>query len=708
MATLEKIRTKAGLLVAIVIGISLAAFVLGDMLKSGSSMFQKNQMEVGEIDGESVQYPEFQKQLEELGEIYKQNSQQNQLDENSWVQVREQTWQGFVRKIVMGDVYSKLGVEISSDELFDMIQGTNLHPIIQQLFRNPETGQVDRGSVVRFLKSLETGVAPEQRDYWLYLEKQIVEEREQSKYTNMVGKGLYVTGEEAQQSLTTKGKKVNFDYVALNHNTVSDSLVTVTDKDLKDYFNANQETYKQEKIRKIEYITYPVKPSANDYNEAELWMNDIKSDFETITDNIQFVNSNSDQSFTGTWGNKENLPANIGTWVFDQGAELNAVFGPYFENETYTLAKVHAIEMMPDSVEARHILLPVATQEEVVSQQALADSLKVLIDNGSDFAQLATQHSTDQGSAINGGDLGWFKRGQMVKPFEDAAFNNARNEVTIVASQFGIHIIQTTKRGVESSQVQIAYLTRDVEPSTRTIQDTYSLASKFAGENETKEEFDAAVVEQKLSKRMASVRENDRQIVGLENARTLIRSAYTADEGDIIISSQESPIFELGDNFVIAVLTDATDEGIAAFEDVSARVELAVIKEKKAEYLIEKANAALSGKTDLAAIASELESTVQNVASIDFNAFSIPGLGLEPAVIGTVTTLDVDQISKAIAGNNAVFVVKVTSVDESNEEGDIAAEQTRLAQTLSNRANSQAFEAHRNSVEIVDKRSKFY
>ena len=707
MATLEKIRTKAGLLVAIVIGISLAAFVLGDMLKSGSSMFQKDQMEVGEIDGESIQYPDFQKKLVELGEIYKQNTQQKQLDENSWVQVREQAWQGFIRKIVMGDVYDELGIEISSDELFDMIQGANLHPIIQQLFRNPNTGQVDRGAVIRFLKSLETGVAPEQRDYWLYLEKQIVEEREQAKYSSMVGKGLYVTGEAAQKSVEAKSKKVNFDYIALNYSSVSDSLVTVTEGDLKAYFNSHQDDYKQEKLRKIEYITYLVKPSANDFNEAENWIKDIKADFGTATDNIQFVNSNSDNSFEGTWGKKDNLPVNIGTWVFDENAEVNAVFGPYFENETYTLAKVHAIEMMPDSVEARHILLKVNTQEEVAFVQALADSLKTEIEGGADFATLATKYSTDQGSAVNGGDLGWFKRGQMVKPFEEAAFNNAKNEVAIAASQFGIHIIQTTKLGVKTKQVQIAYLVRNVEASTRTIQDTYSQASKFAGKNSTSEEFLAAVAEQKLSKRVITVREDDRQVVGLENARPLIRSAFKAEEGEVIISSQESPIFELGDNFVIAILTKVTEEGVASFDDVRARVELGAVKDKKAEYLSEKANAAMAEKTDLSAIATELKSTVKNAANIDFNSYSIPGLGLEPVVVGTVVSLNVDQISTPISGLNGVYIVKVTSVNEGIKT-DIAVEQVSLAQSLSFRANSQAFEAHRNSVEIVDKRSKFY
>ncbi|MCK5729951.1 MAG: SurA N-terminal domain-containing protein [Draconibacterium sp.] len=707
MATLEKIRTKAGLLVAIVIGISLAAFVLGDMLQSGSSMFQKNQMEIGEIDGESIQYPEFQRKLEELGEIYKRNTQQSQLDENSWVQVREQAWQGYIRKIVMGDVYSELGIEVSSDELFDMIQGANLHPIIQQLFRNTNTGQVDRGSIIRFLKNLETGVSPEDRNSWLHIEKQIIEEREQTKYSSMVGKGLYVTGEAAQGSVEAQSKKVNFDYIALNYNSISDSLVTVTESDLKDYFNSHENDYEQEKLRKIEYITYQIKPSASDFEEAENWIKDIKADYGTATDNIQFVNSNSDASYVETWSKKDVLPENIGNWVFDENAEVNSVFGPYFENDTYTLAKVHAIKMMPDSVEARHILLKVNTQEELAPMQALADSLKTAIDNGSNFATLATTYSTDQGSAINGGDLGWFSRGRMVKPFEDAAFNNAKNEVTIAASQFGIHIIQTTKLGVTSKQVQIAYLIRNVEASTRTIQDTYAQASEFAGQNSTSEDFLAAVTEQKLSKRVISVRENDRQIVGLENARNLIRAAYTADEGDVIISSQESPIFELGDNFVVAILTEVTEDDVAVFEDVKARVELSVIKEKKAEYINEKVNIALAGKTDLSVIAAELESTVKNAANIDFNTFSIPGLGLEPAVIGTIISLNVDQISSPVKGNNGVYVVKITSINQDVEE-DIANEQIRLAQVMYSRATSQSFEAHRSSVEIVDKRSKFY
>lgn len=707
MATLQTIRTRAGLLIAIVIGISLAAFILGDLLQSGSSIFQKNQMEIGEINGEAIQYPDFQRQVEELGEIYKQNTQQSQLDENSWVQVREQTWQNTVQKIVMGDVYKDLGIEVTSDELFDMLQGANLHPIIQQLFRNPNTGQVDRSAVVNFLKQLETNVAPEQKAYWLYLEKQIVDERTQSKYSNMVGKGLYVTTAEARESLTASARQVNFEYISLMHNSVTDSAVSISENDLKAYYDAHKKDFKQEKMRDIEYITFTVKPSAADYKDAEKWINDIKADFANASDNVQFVNSNSDVSFDGTWYKKESLPAGVGAWIFDEGAQVNATFGPYFENDSYTVAKLDSLAMMPDSVQARHILLKPETQEDVMRLQLLADSLKTAIEKGSNFAALAMQFSTDQGSAINGGDLGWFGRGQMVKPFEEVAFKNAKNEVRIVPSQFGIHIVQTTDRGKLTQQARVASLVRNVQPSTRTYQDTYAQASKFASANTDAEKFNAAVVAEKLSKRVASVRENDREIIGLENARILIRAAYEAETGDVLATSQGSPIFELGNNFVIGILTKATEEGESTFEEAKTRVELAVSKEKKAEYLAKKAANAIEGKTDLYAVASQLNTEVRSAENINFNSFSIPGLGAEPMVVGTVTALDANKISKPVTGNNGVFVVKVTSVNQGPEQS-VKTEQTRLAQSVGYRASSQALEAQRKKADIVDKRAKFY
>jgi peptidyl-prolyl cis-trans isomerase D len=706
MATLQTIRTRAGLLVAIVIGISLAAFVLGDMFQGGSSLLQGNQMKIGEINGETIQYPEFQREVERLGDIYRMNTQQNQLDEQTWVQVREQTWQDIVREQVMTDVYERLGISISSEELFDMLQGTNLHPIVQQLFRNPETGQVDRNAVVQFLRNLETGVAPEQRQYWLYLEDQIVNERTQSKYNNLVSKGIYVTGLEAEKSMEARNKQVNFDYIMLNLNSVADSQVVVTDRELRDYYKNNQEAYNQEKVRRIEYVTFSVTPSKRDYEQAEAWINDIVSEFANAADNVAFVNANSDESFDATWYKQEELPQDIADWIYEADANVNDVFGPYSENESYKLAKLHASAMMPDSVQARHILLQVNTQAELTAMQALADSLKTAIEGGSNFGDLAREYSADQGSAIQGGDLGWFGRGQMVKPFEDAAFNNKVNEVTIVPTQFGIHLVQTTARGVESRQVQVTYLVRNVTPSTQTYQNVYAQASEFAGGNLSGENFDAAVEEQDLIKRTASVREDDRQVAGLENSRPLIRAAYDTKVGNLIEDQQGSTIFDLGDNFVVATLASATEEGIADFESVKERVELAVLNEKKSEFLVEKAKAALNGKSDLNEVASELGATVRNATNINFNSVQVPGAGMEPRVIGTATSLPASELSQPVAGNNGVYIVEVTSVNEGTV--NLENEKMRLAQNVNFRAASQAYTAHREQAEIEDQRAKFY
>ncbi|VAW18551.1 Periplasmic chaperone and peptidyl-prolyl cis-trans isomerase of outer membrane proteins SurA [hydrothermal vent metagenome] len=707
MATLQTIRNRAGLLIGIVIFMALVAFILGDMLRSGSSMFRKSQMEIAEIDGESIQYPDFQKKVEEIGNMYKLNSGQSQIDENTWVQIREQAWQGIVRDVLMSDVYKELGLEVSADELYDMVQGRNIHPIVRQIFSNPNTGQIDRAAIVRFLKNLETGVSPEQRSYWLYLEKQITDDRMLTKYNNLVRQGLYITTEEAQNTLDDNNHQVSFDYIALNYSAVPDSSVEVTGRDLKKYYNAHLNEYKQERTRRIEYITFPVTPSKQDDQHAKEWIDEIKADFTAAEDNAQFVNSNSDVSFDPTWKKESDLPEDIAKWVFTEGAKENDVYGPYFRDGAYRLEKVVKIAMMPDSVKARHILLRVEKGTGIEAKEALADSLKTAIENGSDFATLATRFSDDTGSALKGGDLGWFSRNQMVKPFEEAAFNAKVKEVTIVKSQYGIHIIQTTKRGVETRQVQIASLVRKVVPSDATYQKVYTEASKFASENTNLEEFDAAIAEKHLTKKVAILHENDRTIAGLDKPRSLIRAAFEAKEGELIADSRESTIFELSDNFVIAALVEASEEGVAPFEDVKTRVELAVIKEKKGEFLKEKATAVLNGSNDFAVIAQELNSEIKTAENLNFNSFSIPGTGVEPALIGTVSGLGADEVSKAIIGNNGVYIAKVTAINE-GVNTDLVAEQNRLMQSMGYRAKYEAYKALQNSVEIVDKRFKFY
>ena len=705
MATLQNIRNRGGLLVAIVIGLALGAFILGDMLNSGSKLMTPSKMKIAEIDGESVQYPDFQKKVDELSEVYKMNTQQTQIDEKTWEQIREQVWQSYLQENIIGKATQKLGIVVSEDELFDLVQGNNPDPIIQQLFKDPKTGQVDKSTILKFLKSLETNATAQQKSYWLYIEDQIKQGRLRTKYNSLVSKGLYVTSDEAKKSLEAKNKSANFQYIALNYATVSDAAVNVSDADLKEYYNKHKDEYKQDKTRKIEYITFNVLPSAADNAATQKWLNDSKPEFASVTDNKQYINVNSESPFDPGFSKKEDLSPALAAWAFS--AQPGDFYGPYFENNEYKLAKIDQFKMLPDSTQASHILIKPQTVGSVEKASAKIDSIKKLIENGADFGVLARKFSEDPGSAAKNGDLGWFKRKQMVPEFEEAAFAGEVNKLYVARTQFGFHLIKPTKKGKETNQVRIAILDKKVEPSTETYQKVYSEVSKFASENQTADAFNKSVLTQKLDKKMATLKENDREVPGLESSRQLVKTAFTADQGTVLINNENSTIFEFGNIFVVGILNGTTEEGPSTFEEAKIRVDLAVRKEKKAQMLAEKLKNAASGQSDLASVASKLSTEVKQATGINFNSYSIPAIGTEPAVIGAVCNLPEGKISAPIEGNNGVYLAKVTSFTNGSDN-NLKAEKKRLTQTLDYRAGSQVFESLKKAVDIVDRRSKFF
>ena len=240
----------------------------------------------------------------------------------------------------------------------------------------------------------------------MYIEGQIKLDRTRTKYNNLVSKGLYVTSEEAKKSLEEKNKNANFQYVALNYSSIADSAVKVSDANLKAYYDKHKDQYKQEKTRKIEYITFDVVPSEADNAATLKWINDNKQEFAAVTDNEQYVNVNSDTRFDPAFSKKEELNPTLAEWAFT--AQPGDFYGPYFENGEYKLAKIDQFKMLPDSVQASHILIKPQTDGNADKAQAKVDSIKKLIENGASFTELAMKFSEDPGSASKGGDLGWF------------------------------------------------------------------------------------------------------------------------------------------------------------------------------------------------------------------------------------------------------------------------------------------------------------
>lgn len=699
MATLQKIRNNAGLLVSIVIGMALLAFILGDLLKAGGSIFGTSRTEVAEIAGTSVPIQYFQQKIDENVENYKRNYGQSSLDQATMENVQEQTWEQLIREYVMQDEFDELGVQVSGDELFDMVQGNNIHPQIMQIpiFQNQETGQFDRNLVIQFLKSLELDPSGTNLGLWTSFEKGLAQEQLNTKYNTLIQKGLFVTSAQAKKETLNKNTKINFDYVVVAYNTVADSVISFTEADVKEYYNKNLSKYEQEEECEINYVTFPVVASQEDDTQTKKLVEELIPEFKSVENVEQFVNLNSDTKFDAKYYSEEELPASIAS-LFN--ADKETVEGPYKDANAYKIAKVVNTANIPDSVEARHILIR-PDQMGMEAAIALGDSLLDVVKKGGNFAELAKEYSTD-GSAQDGGNLGWFTEGAMVKPFNDACFFGKKGDKVTVQSQFGVHVIEVVNQAKATEKVQVAILSRNIEPSSKTFQTTYAAASKFGGSNRTYNAFMEAAGKENLNPRYAKFGKNDKRVANLESPRSMIRWAFKGAEGDV------SEIFEFGDVYVVAAIKKLYEEGTAPLENVRVDIEREVKKQKKAEYLVSKIDAAKSGASTLQTIADALSTDVKESVNADLAAYSIPGLGFEPEVQGIIASLPKEQISNAVEGNRGVYVVKVKNVTTPAENVDYTKERSFLSTSISSRVRYEVYNAIKEASDINDNRSTFY
>ena len=699
MAVLQNIRNKAGLLIGI-IAFALLAFLLGDLLKNGT--FGQQDRTIAEISGEEIAIDEYQERLAELTEVYKMNSGQVALDQATLATVQGSTWEGLVRDYVLGAEYDATGLSIDKDELFDMVQGENIHPMIRQIFANPQTGQVDKSQILNFLKSFEMEGGVERKSYWLFIEKELKRQRLNEKYNNLLSKGILVNSEEANYVVEGAKMNKNVDFFSVAYSTISDSSITVSASDISSYYNKNKNKYKQNDSRNIEYISYPIVASSDDDMEVSKWSKEIAAEVADVNEEkelIRYVKFNSDEAWTATYQAKAEIEDQLQEFAFNN--EVGAVYGPYQDDATYKVVKLAAREMRSDSIMASHILLQEATPART---KELADSLlEVLSSNKSKMSELAEQFSKDQGSATNGGDLGWFKDGVMVKPFNDAAFNGKVGEVQKVTSQFGTHILIVTKKSAPVEKALLATVSRTVEASNTTHRNTYTAASKFRADSPDQATFKASATANGLRVRFGSnITRDSKTVMGLEDSKDLVRWAYKAEVGDI------SEVIELESQFIVASLTKAASKGFRSQEEVANLIKTELIKEKKAELIAQKINSNKEGSKTITSLANKMNTSIKTAANINFSSYSVAQAGVEPKLVGAISAASVDAISEPIAGNRGVYVFKITSDTDAQSGRTIESEKNALAQSRAYMVNYQAFNALQEIAEVGDFRLKFY
>jgi len=699
MSVLEKIRTRSGLLVGI-IAVALLVFILESALDSGNRFFGANRTKVGEVSGKDISIQDFEAKVEEAIANEKQRSQKNTVDEPTIENLRQQVWNQFLVDNILKEQYTEVGISVTADELFDMVQGKNPHPSVKQAFTNQQTGVFDPNQVLNFLKNMDKDETGDTKKRWLQFEAAIKEERVASKFNNMIKKGLYLTKAELNRDNTAKSRMMQFTYLFQPYNTQPDSLFKVSEDDLKKVYNETKGKYKQPtETREIDFVSFDIQPSQEDVIEAQKQMLKLFTEFQTSTVDSDFVNANSDTKFTEKFLVKGQMNPVLDTLT---RAAVGTVVGPYNEGNIIKLSKLSGVKMMPDSVKARHILIK-AINGDMAKAKTKADSLKNLIKGGQKFADLATKFSEDPGSGAKGGDLGYFKEGAMVKPFNDACFNGKVGDMVVVESQFGVHLIEVMGKGPETHRIMVSTIDRETAPSTKTMQDMYAKASEFAGKNTTKDAFDKSVTDGKLNKMQGmNISALDRQVSGIQNARALVKWAYGAKNGEV------SKVIELTNKYVVAVVTNIKEKGIAPLEAVRKQVEAEAIKAKKAEKFIAEMTTKASGASSIDQYAAKLGLPIDTAKNLTYASPYIPKAGRELELIGVLSATANGKLVKPMKGENGVLIAQMISTTEATPIKDYKQQLTQVSAQLAGRVDYEMFEALKEKADIVDNRATFY
>jgi peptidyl-prolyl cis-trans isomerase D len=702
MALINKIRERSGIAV-VVIAASLILFIVGGDILGSQALFGGNQT-VGEIAGETIDYKDFQLKLDQARQAFETQSGRA-ASEAEQQSLREQVWNQYLIDYAYKKEFDALGLKVSSEELVDMVQGNNVSPAVQQSFTNPQTGVFDKTQVISYLKNLKN-LPVEQQQAWTNFEKSLAQDRLRQKYENLVRLGSYVTRAEAEKEYQAQTAKATLRYLFVPYYSVVDTTIKVTDSQLEDYLAKHKDEYKGFDSRTIQYVTFPMVPTKEDSVELYNKIKDLARGLATATSDSTYARVNSDVPTKLYWSLSE-MPEQLKLAVktFIPGS----VNGPYREGNVYYIYKYGGTKLdTAYTVKASHILIRAegtSDSAKAIARTKATDLLKQLQD-GANFEQLATANSTDQASAQRGGDLGYFREGVMVKPFNDAVFGMSGTGLIgrLVESDFGFHIIKVTEAKT-NVLYKVAAIGKTMAPSQATRDAIYAKADQFSLESKSKAAFEESVKKDKalIVQTANRIPESASNINTLQNAREIVRWAFNDDTK----IEQVSPVFETDEQYVVAILTGKSEKNSPTINDFRDELTLKVRNEAKAEQITKK----LSGiqAPNLEAIAQKYGAgaLVETANEISLATGFLTSAGLDPIALGRGFGLKAGKKSKVFTGENGVFIMEKVSDTPAPAIGDYSTYKANL-QSKNFQASYLLNEAIRENAKVVDNRAKFF
>ena len=696
MAIISTLRDKMGKFLVVVVGFSIAAFVLGDILGPNSSIGNQNQNIVGEINGEEIDLVRFNSIFEQLSYNFSLNNGRSPNTQEI-IGIRDQAWEKLINDISYVDQYNELGIVVTDKESVDMVQGDNIHPMILEAFTDPSTGVFNIDNVIGYLQNLSNQPVNQQQA-WFSFESNLKPMRLRTKYDNLLSLTTNVNSLQSKSEYFNSSNTRDLSYYFVPYYMVPDSLFTVSKSEMNNYLRKNSDDYKQEDSRALNFVYFPLESSGEDsafyVSEIDKITNSLKSG--EINDST-FALLNSDGFNPYVRFNVDQLPTEL------NNKEIGYVSDIVYEDGgvlVYKLSDITDDEKF--KARAKHILLRFNDQNksEVRSE---ANRILSLLRNGSDFDETARTYSED-GSASAGGDLGWFTEEVMTKPFEDAVFSRSRKGLIprIIESDFGFHIINVTQPKTRKTYV-VTTIFKQLVPSDNTRNNIYRSAEMFKIEaSQSSNNFEEIATEKGYtSQTVSELDKNSTVIDNLQEARNLVIWAYD----DSRYTDDISEVIELNNGYVVAHLDDIKDEGTKKLDDVENSVKKKLLDDKKFEYVNDLLKE-YSSLDDLKSIYDKGE--IYNMSSIDFNTNSIQNVGFSPEAIGVAFSLEEGEMTRPIKIDDGIIVLSLNSISQADSLNSYSDYGISLLQANKFTSSLKVDNAVKEFSNIEDLRYKFF
>ncbi|MGR3811571.1 SurA N-terminal domain-containing protein [Jiulongibacter sp. NS-SX5] len=714
MALINKIREKSGIAVA-VIAVALMLFVVGgDFLSgggaSGGGLFGGDANKVGTINGVDVDYQQFVKLVDAQRQQLELSTGRSATDADLR-NIREQVWEQLIQENAFKPEYEELGIDVTSEELREMVQGTkNLHPYIRQQFTDPSTGQFNEAQHREFINAAANKALPAEQQYiWDNFKSSLIQIRKSEKYQNLIASSEYITSAEAKKEYHGTQDKVSAEYLYVPFYSVNDTLATVTDSDIENYYSKHEDEFTPFDSRSFDYVVYQVVPSSEDSIALREEINVLARGLARAENAEAYASANSDVRNPYLW-NSGQLSDEVKTLLGN--TLVGGSFGPVKEGQNYTIYKYEGTEQDTlYTLRASHILIRPETQDDAGKAAAKQKAQDLLneIKNGADFATMARINGTD-GTAQVGGDLGYFSNnGQMVKAFEDALFSYRGEGLLprLIETDFGYHIAKVTE-AKSNTKYKLAAVTKILEPSEATLNIFYQEAEDLRASINSADDLKAKAEENADLTLLSAQRVNPAasNFNTIQDGREVVLWAFGEDveTGDVA-----DRVFVINDSYIVAALTGASDAENPKASDFKALIENKVKSEKKGDIIMKDLANINSGDFESIAKSYGAGALVESVEEITFQTGMLNSAGIDGIAIGKAFGLKLNETSKPFKGQNGVFILKKTAETVAPEVADYTQYKESIKQRRGIYSSAQlADQAVREAAEITDRRSKMF